>query len=202
VSDGVSELLAALDRATDRTRALAVGAGATIVLGIVLVLPGGVSGSLQPPGEQFADWYRAHQNARPLRAPGAGRIRQGGAVAGGLDRVALVTRRNCSTFVALGASYTYYLLAGVDPPTGYNAPLWEQLLTADEQRKIVDEIERRDRVCLLLGPVGGIPAPDGRVVVAPMARRPLVRFIENSRWDVIREVAPIRVLRLRPDSGS
>jgi hypothetical protein len=198
VSDGVSEILDGVPLHRASSRGLAIGTGAVLVLAVVLVLPGGVSGSPERPGEQFADWYREYQRARPLRAASAGRIRLADTAGRRqLDAVTAVTRANCDSFVALSTNDAYYLLTGIDPPTGYNAPRWERLLTTDEQRSIVDAIEDDDRLCLLLGRGAGAARADGSLQLIPTAGRPLVRFLRDERWDVVRQLHLLQVLRRR-----
>lgn len=195
VSDGVSELIATEAWQNTSRRALAVGAGVLLVVAIPLVLPAGVSGEVAVPGTQFTDWFDHYQERLPIAVPGAERVRASLGERRVFKRVISATQRSCGTFVPLGVRHTYYLLTGLRPATGLNAPSL-LLLTSHESRRVVAALRSRPRVCILLSIVAGYRSPDGRVTVtAPIARREIVRFVEASQWAPVDRVFNIEILR-------
>src|SRR5262249_57853242 len=95
-----------------------------------------------------ADAYAA---GAPFDVPGGGRVRTQP------DRVAQVQdltrgiRRHCSTFVTLPGLNSLYLWSGEPAPVEVPGP-WMFFLTADDQRKIVDEIRDIPRLCAVQKP--------------------------------------------------
>ncbi|MBC8351834.1 MAG: hypothetical protein H8E66_07585 [Planctomycetes bacterium] len=60
-------------------------------------------------------------------------------------------RKRADTFVCLPSGHnSLYLWTGIEPPTGSNATVWQDLLSDDQQREIVAALDARERVCIVV----------------------------------------------------
>lgn len=60
-------------------------------------------------------------------------------------------RERADTFVCWPSGHnSLYLWSGIDPPTGFNATVWQDLLTDDHQHKIIAALESSERVCIVV----------------------------------------------------
>lgn len=84
-------------------------------------------------------------------------------------------RRHCDTFYSLPGLNSFYIFTGISPPNGLNVGPWMYVLDDGEQREIIDQLERLDRVCVLRNDdelrfwQGDRRRPNG----------PLVRYLES-----------------------
>ncbi len=92
-------------------------------IAIPLVMPLGVSRTSYP-GDQLLSWRREFHSKFPLALEGTGPLRIGPVEKRITREVAISLRRNCDTFIPVPAVLLeYYVLSGVRPATGLNAPI-------------------------------------------------------------------------------
>jgi hypothetical protein len=193
VADGVADLRAAL---RSRVGPMAwFGAAAAGCLAIVLVFPSGFGAGAGLPGRQFEAWVDAYRTRTALGTADTSPLRPPAAQTHSIRMTASEVRRSCSTFVPLGADLSWYVVAGMRPPTGFNQPAWPVYLDADEQRAIIRAWHRASRPCLLLAAMGG--RLEGTTLEpAPGIRRSLlVRWLERRQWRAAGDAPGLLVLR-------
>jgi hypothetical protein len=82
---------------------------------------------------------------------------------------------DCRTFLSLPGLNSFYLWTEIDPPTLLNTTQWMYLFDRDTERRVVQQSERVDGLCLLKSPMvlrfwtGDDPPPNG----------PLLRFMRE-----------------------
>ncbi len=94
-----------------------------------------------------------------------------------------VIRSHCDNFVTLPGMNSFYLWSGITPPTDLNATAWMELLSARQQRHIVQVISRIPRLCLVRNDsvlAFWISPPN-----PPLPMRPLVAYEESPRFTPI-----------------
>jgi hypothetical protein len=204
VSDGVTELVGANVLHAGNRPGVAVALAAAAAIAIPLVMPYGASRASYP-GNQLVDWRLDYYSKLPLSLEGTGPLRMAAVENSITRRIATSVRRNCDTFIAFPAVLiSYYVLSGVRPPTGLNAPIHD-LLTDEEQRVVVEQLRREHgRVCLLLDPYDATVEPSGSTAdasenrvhfryVVPDGR--LERYLEEPRWALVTSGDHYRILR-------
>jgi hypothetical protein len=95
--------------------------------------------------------WRQWQASVPLGLPGAERLRLSPAEALARRRVVEHVRTHADAFVASPTGCcSFYLWSGITPPTTRNVTFWEVQLSPDEQRAVIDKLERAERPCLIV----------------------------------------------------
>jgi hypothetical protein len=60
-------------------------------------------------------------------------------------------RERADTFLCLPSGHnSLYLWSGIEPPTGFNTTVWQDLLSDQRQREIIDAVSARQRVCVVV----------------------------------------------------
>jgi hypothetical protein len=60
-------------------------------------------------------------------------------------------RQRADTFLCLPSGHnSLYLWSGIEPPTGFNTTVWQDLLSDQRQHEIIDAISVRQRVCVVV----------------------------------------------------
>jgi hypothetical protein len=193
VGDGIADLR---DACSSRARpAVWLGAAAAGCLTIVLVLPQGFGAGPGLPGRQFRTWADDFRTRAALDTPGTAPLRPPALQSQTIHVTTPVLRRECGTFVPLGADLSWYVVARIRPPTGFNQPAWPVYLDRAEQRSIVRAWRRASRPCLLLTPAGGTLAGPTLRAGPTIRRSLLVRYFEGLRWTAVGGAPGIVVLR-------
>ncbi|MBS1675745.1 MAG: hypothetical protein JST08_00020 [Actinobacteria bacterium] len=142
------------------------------VLGAALAVDFAIN-SIARPGVNGAIAYR-HQKALPF--PGATALRLPPETAETYERlINLVHENDCTTFIGYPNIDSFYLWAGIEPPVPYAPGAWVNALDSERQQRIVEELKKSPRPCLIRSDaraelwLRGAPAPD----------RPLARYVLN-----------------------
>jgi hypothetical protein len=86
-----------------------------------------------------------------LNLAGASRLRLSNELAARERWTVEQLRERADTFVCLPSGRnSLYLWSGIEPPTGFNATVWQDLLTDEQQRAIVAAMETRQRACIVV----------------------------------------------------
>ncbi|MCA9121676.1 MAG: hypothetical protein H6822_36220 [Planctomycetaceae bacterium] len=86
-----------------------------------------------------------------LQLPGATRLRLPDDVVAKECWTVAQLRERADTFVCLPSGHnSLYVWSGIEPPTGFNATVWQDLFTDDRQQKIIAAIDLRQRVCVVV----------------------------------------------------
>ena len=107
---------------------------------------------------------------------GTERLRIASGLAAELRGVTETLQNRCRTFISLPGLNSFYLFAGLKPPTVLSGP-WPHFLSADEQQRIVDRVDDSDGLCVVLRPAGAAFWASLSGYAIP--ELPLVRFIEQ-----------------------
>jgi hypothetical protein len=175
IADGLRTLVAAGARESVALKRWSTVVGLAIVIGLIAKFA--VDGALRPlwvSGHNYSDF-------ESVSLHGTDHIRMPPADAAGYERFATAIRDRCESFISLPGLNSFYLWTGVPPPTGMNAGDWMYLLDTEQQQRVVDAVRGIERLCLvrsdeLLAVWGGSSQTD------ELPNRPLVRFIEETRW--------------------
>lgn len=195
LSDGLRELEAS-STAWAATRGFALASVLTFALGALMVKL--VAQTVVQPG---LSTHKTWADGRPLPFGSANRVRLPPNLSTTYAGVVTQLRLRCDNFVSLPGMNSFYLWAGIDPPTGLNTTSWMYLLDEDQQQRIVDAVRPVRRLCavrndaLLRWWVKG--PPPGRPRSAPPPDRPLLRFI-NDDFRTVDQVGDYRIMVRRP----
>ncbi len=189
VADGIHQLRALGPLRGDRGPSWSLAASAAVVVMAIWFC----LGPLADYSNRIRDAYSA--GVSPGLA-GTERLRIASGLAAELRSVTETLQNRCRTFISLPGLNSFYLFAGLRPPTVLSGP-WPHFLTADDQREIVDRVDDTERLCVVLRPEGAEFWASLSGYVIP--NLPLVRFIE-------REFEPIAarggyVVEARPVPG-
>jgi hypothetical protein len=139
---------------------------------------------------------RLFYSEKPVSVSGVTYLRQAPSVSSDYKRLVATIRAHCATFVMLPGMDSFYLWTGIAPPTGLNAGDWMYLLSASQQQSTVDAIRNVRRLCLvrnneILGiwRAGNPFSDDNWLNLAPLPSRPLMSFIETTRFKPILTLA-------------
>lgn len=91
-----------------------------------------------------------YKAARPLRLPGAKRLRLDSETVAALRWMTERLREEAGVFVTLPGYNSLYFWTGIEPPAGYNVTAWPSLLTAEEQQQTVDALRQAENACALV----------------------------------------------------
>ncbi len=195
VADGVDEMAS-----LRAVRAYAIWArlvGVLCCLVPVLVMPGGTALGLTTAGAQFRAWSDAYHQQRTLGIDGSRWLRPPAAQREVILAAVPIIRRECNTFLTLGAGLSWYILADQRPPTGFNQPTWPAYLDEHEQRATIAAVRHAGKFCLVLNGFGGGFRGDRMTAFSQFRPRILVDFLEHTRWSLIGEAGDVQVLRAR-----
>jgi hypothetical protein len=195
VADGVEEMVS-----LPPVRAYvhwATFAGALCCLALVLIIPGGVALGVTTPGAQFRAWSDAYDHQRTLGIDGSQWLRPPASQRGVILATVPIIRRECDTFLTLGAGLSWYILADRRPPTGFNQPTWPAYLDEHEQRATIAALRNSGRICLVLNAYGG-GFRGGRITAfSHFQPRVLVAYLERMHWALVGEAGDVQVLQAR-----
>ena len=86
-----------------------------------------------------------------LQLAGATRLRLSGEVVATERWTVEQLRERADTFLCLPSGHnSLYLWSGIEPPTGFNATVWQDLFTDERQRQIIAAIDSRQRVAVVV----------------------------------------------------
>ena len=122
----------------------AVKAGHQVVVAALLCL------AVADMGYAFFMNRQIYSNSVSLGLPGAERLHLEPQRVAILNWIVNNLRTQGDTFVTLPGSNSFYFWTEQDPPTGFNASYSHMLLTDDEQKAVVAEMERHPRACALI----------------------------------------------------
>jgi len=198
IGDGIAELLAVDVFDLGRWPSVVAWAGAALVIAVALAFPFGASDPVMP-GRQLANWRNAYSREPRLALDGTGPLRVEAAQVAHTRALATTIASNCDTFVGFPALFVnFYVLAGVPPPSGFNATVHE-LLTREERETVVRGLRGTPRVCLVLAPftASTSPIPGNDLVRVELVREkgPVVRYVEAQSWELVTDLAGYQVLR-------
>jgi hypothetical protein len=141
VSDGAQQLRTLGSRRGFRVPINhAVGSGLVAIVGYLLLVGPAVS--------EAGDYGRM----RPLPFPGATHVRARPSDVRADAGLVATIRARCDQFLTFPGLNNFYLWAKVNPPTGLNVTDWVYLLSASEQRRVVDAVKPVGRLCLVSDP--------------------------------------------------
>lgn len=115
--------------------------------------------------------WRTWSAATPLALPGAHWLRLPAEEAASRRRVVEYLRSHTDSFVASPTGCcSFYLWAGLTPPTTRNVTFWEVLLSDREQRDVIAALERAPRSCVV---------EDRRQTPVRFVSAPLHRYLQE-----------------------
>jgi len=125
-----------------------------------------------------------------LNLPGAEKMRVPEALADQLQSLVGAIRTHCDTFLTLPGMNSLNIFSGEEPPVELSGP-WPFFFTAGEQQRIVEEVKRTPRFCIVRKPdltrfwagFSGNSVP----------QRPLVRFIDE-KFRLLHDFSGYRLL--------
>jgi hypothetical protein len=105
-----------------------------------------------PTLKQLEWWRHEYRQNEPLQLPGSRYMRLPAAQVTDLRAVVQMMRdHGCSTYFSAPGHGSYYFWMQREPPTGFQATLWNGLLGDVEQRRAIRDLERASGVCILQG---------------------------------------------------
>jgi hypothetical protein len=119
------------------------------------------------------------ETSAPLRLPGAASMRLPVRQDTALRGLIAAIDRDCSSFITFPGMDSLYVWAAEEPPTPVRYGQWWLRLDAQQQRSIVQQLEGRQRLCVVKNQKLIYFWTEGRQV----PRRPLVDFIETNFVD-------------------
>ena len=99
------------------------------------------------------DIYLGNERSRlaSLQLTGATRLRLSSEVVATERWTVAQLRQRADTFLCSPSGHnSLYLWSGIEPPTGFNATVWQDLFTDQRQREIIAAIDSRQRVCVVV----------------------------------------------------
>jgi hypothetical protein len=86
----------------------------------------------------------------PLQLPGATRLRLDADFVAKQHWLRRQIHEHGTTFLGLPSGYnSLYLWAECAPPSGFNTTMWPDLLSSNEQQKVIDAVAARDDLCVI-----------------------------------------------------
>lgn len=189
VANGVRGLLGATAGAERRR----LGLGAAVAVAAVALLGYVANVTLREPLNEA----RAAYDARlPLGLPGAEDVRLDPLEVNLYRRLTHLIDLNCRAFVMLPGMDSFYVWTRQDPPTGYNATGWPTLFDDAHQRRVIEEIDPLQGLCLLQNK----PLAEGWSA-GTIPDTPLVRFMRREFEPFLR-IGDYRVLKRASPAGA
>ena len=130
-------------------------------------------------------WYwRVRAACVPLNLAGAERLRLPRELVAREQWIVAQLQARADTFLCLQSGHnSLYLWSGLEPPTGWNATLWQDLLSDEQQEQIVCSLNNRHRVCVVVDNAEPSPKrPNG--VLARYLRENFVPATRNGSTEV------------------
>ena len=142
VDQGMAEWLSAREQSIGRPIAAATLALAVLLCALVAV----------PAGRLTYTWITRYQAGEDVSLNGADRVRLDPTEVTDLRWIASTLHDNCAELVTVPGIESFYMLARIEPPTGYNAP-GPMMLKGPEQQAIIDKLDASEGpVCALTHP--------------------------------------------------
>ena len=120
--------------------------------------------------------YQTYLSYASVNLPGADKLKLPPTQAATYNCIAQQLARTCETFVTAPGINSFYFWAQKEPPTHLNATLWERLLTAEQQQKIVNSFSQHPMGCALV--------LDYHRLQGDVKASPLMRYIKENFHEI------------------
>lgn len=160
----------------------------------VSVIVFGIWLGLKPLRAQEQQARAAYGSGVSLDLPGAAKLRVSQPLADQLHGLTRALHAHCNTFLTLPGMNSLNIFSGEEPPVEMSGP-WPFFFTAGEQKRIVEDVERRRRFCIVHKPdlVDFWASFSGYT----LPKRPLVNFI-NQEFVLLHDFSGYRLLVRKP----
>jgi len=148
---------------------LAVVGQVAVVLAAVLIAKVSLQGVIEP----LNATRLAYASNTSLKLLGADRIRVAPDTVNILRDLTREINARCSSFLTLPGMNSLYLLSGQRPPTGLNATSWMYLFDEATQQRVVEQVSKEKRLCVVRNDDLLASWAQGR----PVPERALYRFV-------------------------
>jgi hypothetical protein len=166
----------AVDAAQDLAAARGPRAEASLGLALKLVWTGVLSCLLFIYASEAYLARRIYNERKPLDLPGARAIRLDPATVARYQRLVTALREQPNTFFTMPGMFSLHFFTGREPPTTRNLTNWMYIFDDRTQVRIVQELEARPQLCVVVNSGLVYYWMQGR----PLPAAPLVQYIETN----------------------
>ncbi|HVA10521.1 MAG TPA: hypothetical protein VNG12_27735 [Acidimicrobiales bacterium] len=125
-------------------------------------------------GKIATHYHRRYDSNEPVTLLGAEDVRLPRGQVEQLVEVTAYLTRNCSSYWSAPGLNSFYFLSGEPPPSGLNtSQMWWNLLDRQEQDRVLVQLKRTSRLCLVESPQYGIP------LALRYVHTPLAKYLEQ-----------------------